>query len=364
MADPAPSEGLSLRVLLLLGFGSVFALWLISAYALADSMIRTDTRSTALRTRFVKNEQLLSTVRAQALLSSVYLRDALLDPDPSQTQFYRDELQRTRRDVDHAMADYLPRAESAPEHADWIRLQQELSDYWNAMVPVLDPTYTPTPAESRAYLRDEVIPKRETIISISDQIHALNQEAFEAEQREVGLMRGSLQQRIWLTSLITVGVGLLIAFFAIRAVGRLDTRVREQHRHEVEQKRELARLSSKLLQAQEDERRRIARELHDEIGQSLGALKLELAVAERIMPEVSIDEVLAEARSITDLYAADGARSLAAPASRDARRSRTAGYRGLVSARVLAAHGHRERAVDRSARGAPRARGRDVSPTA
>jgi hypothetical protein len=79
MADPAPSEGLSLRVLLLLGFGSVFALWLISAYALADSMIRTDTRSTALRTRFVKNEQLLSTVRAQALLSSVYLRDALLD---------------------------------------------------------------------------------------------------------------------------------------------------------------------------------------------------------------------------------------------------------------------------------------------
>jgi signal transduction histidine kinase len=300
MADPAPSDGLSLRVLLLLGFGSVFALWLISAYALADSMIRTDTRSTALRTRFVKNEQLLSTVRAQALLSSVYLRDALLDPDPSQTQFYRDELQRTRRDVDHAMADYLPRAESAPEHADWIRLQKELGDYWNAMVPVLDPTYTPTPAESRAYLRDEVIPKRETIISISDQIHALNQEAFEAEQREVGLMRGSLQQRIWLTSLITVGVGLLIAFFAIRAVGRLDARVREQHRHEVEQKRELARLSSKLLQAQEDERRRIARELHDEIGQSLGALKLELAVAERIMPEVSIDEVLAEARSITD----------------------------------------------------------------
>ena len=113
-------------------------------------------------------------------------------------------------------------------------------------------------------------------------------------------MRGSLQQRIWLTSLVTVGVGLLIAFFAIRAVGRLDARVREQHRHEVEQKRELARLSSKLLQAQEDERRRIARELHDEIGQSLGALKLELAVAERIMPEVSIDEVLAEARSITD----------------------------------------------------------------
>lgn len=54
------------------------------------------------------------------------------------------------------------------------------------------------------------------------------------------------------------------------------------------------------LSIRADERRRIARELHDEIGQALGALKLELAVAERVMPEVSTDEALAEARSITD----------------------------------------------------------------
>jgi signal transduction histidine kinase len=36
---------------------------------------------------------------------------------------------------------------------------------------------------------------------------------------------------------------------------------------------ELARLSARILRAQEDERRRISLELHDSVGQSLGALK-------------------------------------------------------------------------------------------
>jgi signal transduction histidine kinase len=40
-------------------------------------------------------------------------------------------------------------------------------------------------------------------------------------------------------------------------------------------------LSARLVRAQEDERRAIARELHDEIGQALTAVDVELSVAER-----------------------------------------------------------------------------------
>jgi two-component system sensor histidine kinase UhpB len=48
--------------------------------------------------------------------------------------------------------------------------------------------------------------------------------------------------------------------------------------------RELAALSAKLVSAQEEERRRIAHRLHDELGGALTATKLELELAEREAP--------------------------------------------------------------------------------
>ena len=52
---------------------------------------------------------------------------------------------------------------------------------------------------------------------------------------------------------------------------------------------ELRRLTQKLFQTQEEERRRIARELHDEAGQSLTAVKLGLDRLEQKVPDENID---------------------------------------------------------------------------
>ena len=72
------------------------------------------------------------------------------------------------------------------------------------------------------------------------------------------------------------------------AIGILEEQIDERHRAEEElrsSQEQLRALSVRSLSVQEEERGRIAREIHDELGQALTALKIDLAwVAQRLAP--------------------------------------------------------------------------------
>ena len=81
------------------------------------------------------------------------------------------------------------------------------------------------------------------------------------------------------TGALVMGIG--IAWFAFWHVGRLERELHRQRLAETETRRELERLSARLVDAQEEERRNLARELHDEIGQALTAIKMDVGIALR-----------------------------------------------------------------------------------
>lgn len=58
------------------------------------------------------------------------------------------------------------------------------------------------------------------------------------------------------------------------------TQRRDEHAQLLQSRQELRRLSASVVEAREEERRRIARELHDELGQRLSALKMDLSSLE------------------------------------------------------------------------------------
>lgn len=70
-------------------------------------------------------------------------------------------------------------------------------------------------------------------------------------------------------------------------------------------------LAAHLLQAEEEERRRISRELHDEAGQSMLFLRLHLEMLEKIAP-ADLQPKLAEARGVTEQIIAEVRRIMAA----------------------------------------------------
>jgi signal transduction histidine kinase len=121
------------------------------------------------------------------------------------------------------------------------------------------------------------------------------------QQNEIATIYGVTQRRLWGSFGVAVLVSLGIALLAAVYIGRLERRIHRQRVKEAENARDLQRLSMKLITAQEEERRAIARELHDEVGQALTAIKVELALAQRAIEAAGAPaDVLAEARSISE----------------------------------------------------------------
>jgi signal transduction histidine kinase len=82
----------------------------------------------------------------------------------------------------------------------------------------------------------------------------------------------------------------------------LETRVRERTAELKQRNEALRSLAARLVSAQEDERRRISLELHDEAGQLLTALKLSLAVIQAELPvdQARLHGQIGEAIALTE----------------------------------------------------------------
>jgi signal transduction histidine kinase len=75
----------------------------------------------------------------------------------------------------------------------------------------------------------------------------------------------------------------------MRRTLRLEQELERRYREGVETRQELQHLSARLVMAQEEERRTISRELHDEVGQSLSALLMEAGNAAAQVPPDSAE---------------------------------------------------------------------------
>lgn len=221
----------------------------------------------------------LRQLRSDVNLSGIFVRDYLLDISRTRAPEYRARLAEIRNEN---LATLEELDALATPHAEQIRaLQLQLEAYWQAFDPLFEWTAAEKIFRSGAFLRQEVVPRREAVLGIAREIEELNSANLAEQRLQVArgqvAFRESLQRLVWQSVLLGLAVAIAVVL-RIRALERRSAQERAIAEAAQFQAREL---SLRLVATQEDERKHLSRELHDHVAQVLTALRMELGRIER-----------------------------------------------------------------------------------
>jgi signal transduction histidine kinase len=268
------------RLALLVAFGgllSIMGLAGIDALRVLQQFRRSDD---AIRSRYLAQNHILNDIRSDLYLSGTYVRDYLLEPDPERAEAYRISLGDVRKRMDAALETYSNDTYShqtgAAQFEHFFALRGELDRYWGILAPIFQWDAEMRRRSGYAFLRDEVFPRRQSMLSIADRISALNEQQLTAGNDEVVSLLLRFRTRLLGTLIVALVLGFSLALFSTRRILALEDQARLRYREAAEARGQLEDLSARLVQAQETERRALSRELHDEVGQSLSAVLVEL----------------------------------------------------------------------------------------
>src|SRR5262245_56327066 len=168
----------------------------------------------------------LRKLRSDVNLSGIFVRDYLLDVAREHATEYRERLTEFRQSNETTVGELLFLDEL---HAERIRnLETQLDDYWQTFEPLFEWTVGEKIFRSASFLRSEVVPRREAILAIAQDIEELNN-ANVAEQRAAVsrrqvAFRDDLRRLIWQTVLLGIAGALIDVLRQCNPEWRYDER--------------------------------------------------------------------------------------------------------------------------------------------
>lgn len=263
------------RIALAVGFGGLLSIMALAGIDALRVLSHFRQRDNQIRRLYLAENHALNDIRSDVYVSGTYVRDYLLEPEPGRADAYRGNLEQVRKHMQAALDAYRLQVKPAGlQH--YTALRAELNDYWS----ILNPIFRWDTAERRrsgyAFLRDQVFPRRQNMLALADQIANLNERQLDAGNGQIVSLLADFQTRLLATLMAALALGVGLALFTMRRILSLEDQARLQYTEVAAARSQLKDLSARLLQAQEEERRALSRELHDEVGQALSAVLVEL----------------------------------------------------------------------------------------
>jgi signal transduction histidine kinase len=283
-----------------LGLGGLLLLIVFSVLASSRKAQEIYTELDQLNTHHHNVDTKLRRLRSDVHLSGIFVRDYLLDAVREHGPEYRQRLAEFRQTNMATLAEL--RALTRRDEDQILSLEAKLDEYWETFDPLFDWTPTEKIFKSAGFLRREVVPRRVAVLTIAQEIEELNNANLAAQRAEVtrrhAAFRDDLHRLLWRSLLL----GVVVALTAVFRLRVLERRSEEQRSVAEEAERQMRQLSQRLVATQEEERKKLSRELHDHVGQMLTALRMELGRIERTRApaDTQIGGTVAECRQLVD----------------------------------------------------------------
>lgn len=265
-------------LVLSVGFGGLILFILSAAIGTLVLLDRVRTDDNRIRQAYLGRIRTLEQIRSEIYLSATDMRDFLLSPSHNGVDAPRRDIVAIQTQAQHALDVYARSVD--PEEQDAFQALRSEIDEW---FQVFEAAFQWTPEERVrmrvTFFNEQVVPRRITMLQIADRIAEINEIGLNRAEERLSASAENLRWSLYLTFGIALLGGMVLAIAAAGVTLRLERQVERQLKETLEARSDLQALSARLVHAQEEERRTLARELHDEVGQSLSAIMMEAGTA-------------------------------------------------------------------------------------
>jgi signal transduction histidine kinase len=273
-----------------MGFGAMIALLIFSAAEAYRIQSSSGRHSAEIYHRFVQKGAALARIRRLIFLGSIYTRDLFLNTRPDRAKLFETQLARLDAESQKEFEE-LERLTGRDQSTAALRAHVE--GLWSKLESVLRWADGASLARAFDFVQNEVVPRRNEAAEMLSAYAEANQSALAKSEEEFEGNRRASARRLLLTLSLSLALGLIVACFSLVHATNLERQSERRLREVTRARRDLQQLSARLLETQETARRHLSRELHDEIGQTMHALRIEISQAQSAW---KAGEPVAEAR--------------------------------------------------------------------
>lgn len=266
-------------LVLLLGFGALLGLIAVLGIGSMRRANEVYDQITKAQRAFEEVDEALRDLPADLHLTGILVRDYALDPSATAAAAYKEQLAREQQRIERDLARLSRLSPVQKEKVE--HLQKEIQAYADSLDPILG--WSPQEKYARSFeVIRSTLPKRQAIVELAQELSTLNAQNLAIQRAEGERGRDSLERFVRNLLLACLALGLVIAATSAWRIVSAEKRLEAERERAVEAERQQHRLAMRVVQVQEEERKRISLELHDAVGQMASALGMELGRLESL----------------------------------------------------------------------------------